>query len=51
MWVYLHGAQAGLTRREVAYLPIGRVYDQIEAWMIEERGMKQKATAKDVFDL
>lgn len=49
-WVYLHAARAGLTRREAAYLPIGKVYDQIDAWLIEEHGAKQKHSARDVFD-
>ena len=31
-------------------LPIGKVYDLIACWMIEERGMKEKAAARDVFD-
>lgn len=49
-WAFFHAARAGLTRREAANLPIGKVYDQIAAWLIEERGLKQKHTAKDVFD-
>ena len=49
-WVYFHGAQAGLTRRETANLPIGQVYDQIDCWLIEERGLQQKGVACDVFD-
>lgn len=49
-WAYFHAAKAGLTRREAAYLPVGKVYDQIAAWMIEERGLKEKQQARDVFD-
>ena len=49
-WAYFHAARAGLTRQEAASLPIGKVYDQIAAWLIEERGLKQKQTARDVFD-
>ena len=50
-WVYLHAARAGLTRREAAYLPIGKVYDQIDAWRIEEHEYKQRQASIDVFDL
>lgn len=50
-WVYLHAARAGMTRREAACLPIGLVQDQIAAWLIEEKGMKQKQKARDVFDI
>lgn len=50
-WVYFHAARAGLTRSEAAYLPIGRVLDQIACWMIEERGVKQRMTeSADIFD-
>lgn len=49
-WVYFHAARAGLTRREAAFLPIGRVYDQIDVWLIEEHGYKERPTVRDVFD-
>ena len=49
-WVYFHAARAGLSRREAAYLPIGPVLDQISVWLIEERGVKQRHKARDVFD-
>ncbi len=49
-WVYFHAARAGLSRKEAAYLPIGAVYDQIDAWLIEERGAKAKGRVVDVFD-
>lgn len=49
-WVFLHGARAGLTRKETYYLPLGQVYDQIDAWLIEERGFKPKIKARDIFD-
>ncbi|MBR1659252.1 MAG: hypothetical protein IJ705_02925 [Oscillospiraceae bacterium] len=50
--VYFHAARAGLTRRETAALPIGQVYDQIAAWLIEERGYRprSKPRKRDVFD-
>lgn len=50
-WVYLHASRAGMTRREAAYLPIGKVYDQIDAWLIEEHGAKLRSAAMDIFDL
>lgn len=50
-WFYYHAAQAGLSRREASALPIGKVSDQINCWLIEERGMKQKAKTRDVFDI
>lgn len=50
-WIYLHAAKAGMTRREAAYLPWGVVLDQIDAWLIEEHGLKQKQAARDVFDI
>lgn len=49
-WTYYHASRAGLTRREAAYLPIGKVQDQIAVWQIEELGAKQNL-ARDVFDL
>lgn len=51
-WVYLHGARAGLTRRETENLPIGAVYDQVAAWLIEERGYRAitRSKSRDVFD-
>lgn len=49
-WLYFNASRAGLTRREAAYLPIGRVLDQIAVWQISELGAKQSA-ARDVFDL
>jgi hypothetical protein len=42
--------QAGLSYRTAAALPVGKVYDIIACWMIEERGLKEKAAARDVFD-
>ena len=48
-WVYFHAARAGLTRAEAANLPVGKVYDQIAVWMIEERGFKERV-CKDIFD-
>jgi hypothetical protein len=39
-----------MTRREAAYLPIGKVLDQIAVWQIEELGAKQNL-ARDVFDI
>lgn len=50
-WVYFHAARAGMTRREAAYLPVGLVYDQIDCWLIEERGAGQQLEARDVFDI
>lgn len=50
-WTYFHASRAGLTRREASVLPVGKVYDQIYCWLIEERGMKQKAKTRDVFDI
>ena len=49
--MYLHAARAGLTRREAAYLPIGLVYDQIDAWLIEEHNYKERTRARDIFDI
>ena len=40
-----------MTRREAAYLPLGAVFDQIAAWLIEEHEYKQKQAARDVFDI
>lgn len=41
-WLYYNGARAGLTRSEVEYLPLGRVYDQVACWMISACGAKEK---------
>jgi len=38
-----------MSRHEAAYLPIGKVLDQIAVWQIEELGAKQ-SRARDVFD-
>lgn len=38
-----------MTRREAAYLPIGKVLDQIAVWQIEECGARQ-SQARDIFD-
>lgn len=32
-------------------LPVGKVSDIVACWMIEERGLKQKPAARDVFDV
>lgn len=41
-WLYYNGARAGLTRSQVEYLPMGRVFDQIACWQIAECGAKEK---------
>lgn len=41
-WLYYNGAKAGLTRPQVEYLPVGRVFDQIACWQIAECGAKEK---------
>jgi hypothetical protein len=48
--MYYHASRAGMTRREAAYLPIGKVLDQIAVWQIEELDAKQNR-ARDVFDI
>lgn len=49
-WVYFHGSKAGLSYRETANLPIGRVNDIISCWLIEEKNQREKSSYKDVFD-
>lgn len=45
-WLYYNGARAGLSRFEVAHLPLGRMLDQIACWQIAECGAKEKHTVR-----
>ena len=51
-WTYYQAAQAGLSRREAAYLPIGAVQDQISVMLVAQGLAKESraAQARDVFD-
>lgn len=54
-WLYYQGSRAGLTRREVETLPLGRVLDQIACYQIaecgatERRGSRQRG-GNDLFE-
>lgn len=50
-WIIYHALQAGLSYRTAMALPMGKVSDIVACWLIEERGLKEKASARDVFDL
>ena len=50
-WYYYHAIKAGLTYKEAQIYPVGVVQDMIACWLIEERGFREVAMQRDVFDI